>query len=59
LLGIVVGNLVLFLLAKVYYILKNRSRAKVWDSWTFAQKEEYLRTTKDRGNKKLNYRFQH
>lgn len=38
--------------AKAWYIWRNRQRAKIWDSWTITQKEEYLATTKDRGNKR-------
>ena len=59
LLGIVVGNLVLFALAKLYYIIKNRSRARIWDAWTQEEKAHYLATTTDKGNKRLNFRFEH
>lgn len=38
--------------AKAWYIWRNKQRAKIWDSWTIAQKEEYLATTKDTGNKR-------
>ncbi|UOH80488.1 hypothetical protein LQV05_003142 [Cryptococcus neoformans] len=45
--------------AKAWYIWRNKQRAKIWDSWTIAQKEEYLATTKDTGNKRLDFRFLH
>lgn len=50
--GIVVGNLVLYGLTKAWYIYRNHSRAKIWDSWTLHQRDEYIRTTKDQGNKR-------
>ncbi|AFR97705.2 hypothetical protein C343_05853 [Cryptococcus neoformans C23] len=45
--------------AKAWYIWRNKQRAKIWDSWTITQKEEYLATTKDTGNKRLDFRFLH
>jgi hypothetical protein len=59
LLGIVVGNLGLFAVAKAWYIYRNRRKAQVWDSWTTEQKDEYIRTTTDKGNKRLDFRFLH
>lgn len=59
LLGIIAANIVLFGLAKLWYIYRNRSRARIWDSWTNEEKDEYIRTTKDQGNKRLDFRFLH
>jgi len=59
LIAIAAMNIALYALAKVYYIWKNNRRAKIWDSWTEEQKKEYLTTTKDRGNKRLDFRFAH
>lgn len=59
LLGIVVGNLALCGFAKAWYIYRNAARAKVWDTWTTEQKDEYIRTTSDKGNKRLDFRFLH
>ncbi|KAN0062857.1 hypothetical protein ACQY0O_004678 [Thecaphora frezii] len=59
LIGIAVLSVVLFWLTKAYFMFRNRQRAKIWDSWTLEQKKEYLRTTKDQGNKRLDFRFQH
>jgi hypothetical protein len=59
LLGIISANLVLFLLAKGWYIFRNHQRARIWDNWNAEQKDEYIRTTKDKGNKRLDFRFQH
>jgi hypothetical protein len=49
---IVVANLVLYGLTKLWYIWRNHARAKIWDSWTLEQRDEYIRTTKDQGNKR-------
>lgn len=59
LLGIIAANIVLFWFAKAWYILRNKQRDKVWDSMTTAEKEHYLSTTKDLGNKRLDFRFLH
>ncbi|KAJ9108708.1 hypothetical protein QFC21_000028 [Naganishia friedmannii] len=42
-----------------YYVLKNRHREKIWSGMTAAEKEIYLRTTTDKGNKRLDFRFVH
>lgn len=59
LLGITAAAIVLTWLAKAWFVSRNRYRAKIWDSWSLEEKEEYLRTTKDQGNKRLDFRFQH
>jgi hypothetical protein len=52
LLGIVAANIVLFFLAKAYYVLRNRHRERIWNGMTPSEKAEYLDTTKDKGNKR-------
>lgn len=52
LLGICAGNLVLFALTKVYYVARNKRRSRVWDNMTLEEQDEYIRTTKDEGNKR-------
>ncbi|KAJ9096220.1 hypothetical protein QFC20_006464 [Naganishia adeliensis] len=59
LLGIVAANIVLFFLAKAYYVLRNRHREGIWNGITPAEKAEYMETTKDKGNKRLDFRFLH
>jgi len=59
LIAIACMNIALYALAKIYYIYKNKRRAAIWDSWNEDQKKEYLTTTKDRGNKRLDFRFAH
>ncbi|KAJ2915854.1 hypothetical protein MD484_g4575, partial [Candolleomyces efflorescens] len=44
---------------KAYYIWRNKSRDRIWDNMTPEEKSEYLTTTKDRGNRRLDFRFAH
>lgn len=58
LLGLVVFNMVIVYPGTwLYYTTINKKRDKVWDAMTSEQKSEYLRTTKDEGNKRLDFRF--
>ncbi|KAM0802956.1 major facilitator superfamily domain-containing protein [Usnea florida] len=59
LIGICVYNMALFIGAKVFYIVKNRSRRQKWDAMTAEEKQTYLETTTDKGNKRLDFRFAH
>ncbi|KAJ5706613.1 hypothetical protein N7488_006414 [Penicillium malachiteum] len=59
LLGIVGWNVVMTVLIKCYFIWKNYSRDRVWSSMSADEKDRYLRTTKDEGNKRLDFRFAH
>lgn len=38
---------------------KRRRRERTWNAMSKEDKEEYLRTTKDEGNKRLDFRFAH
>jgi hypothetical protein len=59
LIAINVLSIALFLFAKVYYILKNKSRDKKWNALTIEQQQDYLRNTKLRGSRRLDFRFAH
>jgi hypothetical protein len=59
LLAINIINIPLYLAVKGYYIWRNRVRENKWNSMTEAERLEYLATTKDEGNKRLDFRFQH
>lgn len=52
-------NFALFIGAKLFYVHVNKKRAAVWDAMTHEQRDTYLSTTKDRGNKRLDFRFAH
>lgn len=59
LLGIIAWTTVLIIAIKFYYKWRNASRDKIWSVMTPEQRDEYLRTTKDQGNKRLDFRFAH
>ena len=59
LLAICVMNIALYLLVKAFYIWRNKTRDRKWASMTEAERLHYLATTKDKGNKRLEFRFQH
>lgn len=44
---------------KFYYKWRNSQRDKVWNVMSSEERDEYLRTTKDTGNKRLDFRFAH
>lgn len=63
------GNTQLFILSVVmipllfgvkgYYIWRNKQRDEKWNAMTPEEQEEYVRTTTDEGNKRLDFRFDH
>jgi hypothetical protein len=59
LIGICLYNFVLFIGAKLFYVRVNRKRAAKWNAMTQNEKEHYLATTTDQGNKRLDFRFAH
>ncbi|KAH9827620.1 putative transporter [Teratosphaeria destructans] len=52
-------NIALFIFAKFYYVTINKRREAKWSSMSKEEREEYLATTKDQGNKRLDFRFAH
>ncbi|KAI6819651.1 MFS general substrate transporter [Hortaea werneckii] len=59
LLGLAIYNMALFVGAKVFYIGINRARDRQWNGMSKEEKEIYLSTTEDKGNKRLDFRFAH
>lgn len=59
LIAICAYNFVLFIGAKIFYVMVNKKREAVWNSMSREDKETYLQTTKDEGNKRLDFRFAH
>ncbi|WWC71813.1 uncharacterized protein I206_105772 [Kwoniella pini CBS 10737] len=56
--GIILFNLViLYPGTRWYYKSINKKRELTWDNMTSEQKTEYLETTTDKGNKRLDFRF--
>jgi hypothetical protein len=52
-------NIAVYFLTKIYYILRNRYKARKWDAMTEDERLVYLKTTADEGNKRLDFRFAH
>ncbi|KDQ60102.1 hypothetical protein JAAARDRAFT_56082 [Jaapia argillacea MUCL 33604] len=44
---------------KAYYVWRNKQREKIWSKLTAEEKSNYLATTKDVGNRRLDFRFAH
>ncbi|OAL17571.1 hypothetical protein AYO22_11489 [Fonsecaea multimorphosa] len=59
LLAVALLNIALYLLTKTYYVLRNRYRDRKWTAMTETQQLQYLSKTRDRGNKRLDFRFAH
>lgn len=59
LLGIISANILLWWFAKAWYVWRNSQREKIWNAWSTEEKETYLATTTDKGNKRLDFRFKH
>lgn len=63
------GNTQLFILSvvmiplllgvKLYYVQMNKYRDRKWNEMTVEEQEDYVRTTTDEGNKRLDFRFDH
>ncbi|KAF7588845.1 hypothetical protein BBP40_005092 [Aspergillus hancockii] len=59
LIALTVWSMFLFVAAKYYYIWRNKENAEKWDIMSSAEREEYLATNKDLGNKRLDFKFIH
>ena len=59
LIGVTFYNLTLLLFTKWFYVNTNKRREKVWSRASKEEKEHYLATTMDEGNKRLDFRFAH
>jgi hypothetical protein len=52
-------SIILFVLVKLFYIWRNKTRETKWNALTKEQKEDYVLNTKDEGMKRLDFRFVH
>ncbi|PYI00358.1 putative MFS transporter [Aspergillus sclerotiicarbonarius CBS 121057] len=57
LIAINVATIVVYALAKAYYVARNRWKRTRWEAMTAEEKVEYLATTTDQGNKRLDFLF--
>lgn len=55
--GIAAWSVVGFLGMRAYYRWRNKAKGRVWDAMTLGEKDVYLRTTRDTGNRRLDFRF--
>lgn len=49
----------LLVLVKLYYVWRNKKRDEIWNAMSLEEQEEYVKTTTDEGNKRLDFRFDH
>lgn len=49
----------ILLLVKLYYVYRNKSTEIIWNAMSLEQQEDYISNTKDIGNKRLDFRFDH
>jgi hypothetical protein len=59
LVGLASANIVLFVLAKLYYKQRNKQKAKRWEKLSREEQENYFISTKDTGARRLNVMFAH
>lgn len=59
LLAITSFNIFLFYFVKAFYIWRNKVRDRKWNAMTKQQQEDYVLSTTDEGQKRLDFRFVH
>ncbi|KAF9517770.1 hypothetical protein BS47DRAFT_1371223 [Hydnum rufescens UP504] len=59
LIGICAINLALFPLIKLYYIQRNKYKRSQWEALSPEEQANYLKRTKERGSKRLDFQFFH
>lgn len=57
LIGCAFGACVACVAARFYYIWRNNQNSKKWNALSVEEQENYLLTTSDEGNKKINFQF--
>ncbi|CRK15452.1 putative transporter like protein [Verticillium longisporum] len=57
--AICAANIVIYVLAKLYYVWRNKTRDREWDALTKEERVQYLETTTDSGSKRKDFRFAH
>ncbi|PNH31078.1 hypothetical protein VD0002_g3264 [Verticillium dahliae] len=57
--AICAANIVIYVLAKSYYVWRNKVRDREWDALTKEERVQYLETTTDSGSKRKDFRFAH
>jgi lysylphosphatidylglycerol synthetase-like protein (DUF2156 family) len=52
-------GIMLFLLAKAYYVFRNKQREKIWNAMSEEDRKEYAANMTIQGSKRLDFRFAH
>ncbi|KAH8694072.1 putative transporter [Talaromyces proteolyticus] len=55
LIALSVFSLALFIVSKFYYDIKNERRARIWNAMNSQERDEYLASNKDSGNKRYEF----
>ncbi|KAJ5692210.1 transporter [Penicillium macrosclerotiorum] len=59
LIAIAAYSLVMFIVAKFYYVWRNKQNAAVWDNMSSEERERYVAENQHLGNKRVDFRFLH
>ncbi|ESZ89565.1 allantoate permease [Sclerotinia borealis F-4128] len=54
-----IAAVAVFLLTKVYYVMRNKQRDKVWNALSPEQQQDYRKNNKLTGSQRLDFRFAH
>lgn len=57
LIGCAFGALGACILARYYYIFRNKQKDRAWNTLTIEQQEDYIKNTTDEANKRLDFKF--
>ncbi|PBP22182.1 putative allantoate permease protein [Diplocarpon rosae] len=52
-------SIAVFSATKVYYVYRNKQRARIWHAMTADEQRDYVRNTKLSGSRRLDFRFAH
>lgn len=59
LIAITAATIIIYALAEVYYVVRNRRKRAAWDAMTAEERVEYLERNSHLGNKRLDFLFDH
>ncbi|KAJ5766613.1 uncharacterized protein N7511_004229 [Penicillium nucicola] len=59
LIGIACWSMVMFIIAKYYYVWRNKKNAAIWNNMSSEERKQYVAENKDLGNKRVDFKFLH